>query len=178
MGGTPSLIGAFIFTALQAIVFLFVVIATPIAMFRGYWGPGCYTLWGAKADCGSTKYIARGIDAFGCGQRRNNMNGGAAFAIVSIVTTLVALICGVSILCKSPCSTLITIIFTALSVATILIAWACVAGVYNNIMCGRNGVPGTRFGYYLRYGAGFDLLVTAWCVEVVNLVILIVISVL
>lgn len=174
MGMISSFVGGIIFTAIQAIVFLFVLVATPTSQFNARGGGGCFTLWGYKLDCGSTKYNARGTAAFGCGHRRNNMNGGAAFAIFSIFTTLVALIFGVLMICRIPCSFIIPLVFTILSVATILVSWACVAGVYTTNMCSGTLSYG-KFSSWTTYGAGFGLMVTAWCLEVIAVVVLLVV---
>ncbi|KAK7199375.1 amastin-like surface protein-like protein [Novymonas esmeraldas] len=170
MGLIPPFIGAVVFTVLQFIVFLFVIVATPVAQFDPKSGSGCWTLFGFKNSCGSPGLDRTGTAAFGCVQRRNNMNGGAAFAIISIFTTLVALVFGVLMLLRISCAVFLPLLFTCLSVITILISWACVAGAYSIKMCNvyfYNGV---------NYGAGFGLMVTAWCLQVINVVVLVVLS--
>lgn len=176
MGLIPPAIGAMVFTVVQFIIFLFVVVATPISMFDSGFR-SCFTLWGFKPDCHKTHYVARGISAFGCGQRRNNMNGGAAFAIVSIVMTLITLIFGILIIVNVKCVRMIPLVLCVLSCITILISWACVAGVYSISMCNGSGsfLPGA-FKRYIVYGAGFGLMVTAWVLQVLNTIWFIIVS--
>lgn len=168
---------AIVFTIIEVLVLAFTVIGTPIAQFKPrHRGPGvksCLTMWGAKADCGSTSYSARGIDAFGCGQRKNNMTGAAVFAIVSIVVALILVLYGVLMVLNACQSAILPIILSILAVATLLVCWACVAGVYNNSMCNCNGcwMSGKLKNMNIEYGAGFILIVIAWCLQVVNCIL-------
>lgn len=84
----------------------------------------------------STKYTAHGVAAFGCGQRRNNMTGAAVFAIVSIIVALVLVVWGLLMVLRVCQSFLLPLILSLVGTATLLVYWACVAGVYNNKMCG------------------------------------------
>ncbi|CAD2219866.1 amastin-like surface protein-like protein [Angomonas deanei] len=182
MGVLSGVIAGIIYTILQAIVFIFVLVATPIDMFKPKnnnfwitipgWSPAgrgsCYTMWGYKTDCSSTKYTSKGTAAFGCGRRRNNMNGAAAFAIISIFLTLVALVFGILLICKC-LGAIVPLILSIIAMVTILISWACVAGVYTQGFCGGN-----PYKTNMKYGAGFGLLVTAWCLEVILVIFLIV----
>lgn len=170
MGLIPSFTGSVIYTVLQFIVFLFVFIATPISQLDSISSAGCYTLFGYKADCSSSHYNARGTSAFGCVARRDSMNSGAAFAIISIFVTLGALIFGLLMLLRIPCAVCIPMILTAISTITITISWACVAGVHERVICGW------RWGYTTHYGPGFGLMVTAFCLEFINLILLLVMT--
>lgn len=173
-----SSVGSIIFTVIELLVLAFCVIGTPIAQFKPKWGgyKGCLTLWGAKNNCGSTKYNARKEFAFGCAQRKNNMTGAAVFAIVSIVVTFVLVIFGLLVVLNMCTSFLLPLILSLLATATLLVCWACVAGVYNNSMCTSCTPSATCFspgklknmGY--KYGAGFILILIAWCLQVINCV--------
>ncbi|KPI82786.1 amastin-like surface protein-like protein [Leptomonas seymouri] len=176
MGLIPPFIGAIIFTALQFIVLLFVVVSTPIDQLKSKSTSGCWTFWGAKSRCKNTDHSATGTQAFGCAHRRNNMSGGGAFAIISILTTLTAFIFGVLMLLRIPCAVIIPLFLTCLSVVTILISWACIVGVYTERMCSTEGSKGTKMSDFMDYGAGFGLMVAAWCFQVINVVVLVLVS--
>ncbi|CAM42334.1 amastin-like surface protein-like protein [Leishmania braziliensis MHOM/BR/75/M2904] len=172
MGLLPPFVGALLFSAIQFLVLLFVVIATPISQIDSMTSKMCYTLWGSKSDCSKVGYTGRGKMAFGgCGQRVNNMNGGAAFAIISILTTLVALFFGIMMLIRVSCPVILPLFFTSVSVVTILISWACVAGAFTIKMCGDRWS-----NFAMKYGPGFGLMVTAWCLQIANVVVLSIIS--
>ncbi|CAJ1025785.1 Amastin surface glycoprotein, putative [Leishmania lindenbergi] len=171
MSTLHPLIGAIISTALQFLVFLFVLVATPISQFESVMGPGCFTLFGFKSHCSSLSVDTTGTAAFGCAQRRNNMNGGAVFAIISLFTTLAALVLVVMLLLRIPCTVPFALLFAALSVFTILISWACVAGAFTIKMCGDRWS-----NFAMKYGPGFGLMVTAWCLQIANVVVLSIIS--
>eukprot|EP00796_Vickermania_ingenoplastis_P006096 gene6096-biopygen3902 len=167
IGGT---VGAIIFTALEVVVLALTVIGTPIQQFKPkYGGNHCFTLWGYKADCGSTTYTIRGKDAFGCAQRKNNMVGAAVFAIASIVFSLILVLYGVMVILHCCTSFLLPVILSILTAGTLLVCWACVAGVFNNRMC-KHQVTDGKYKEWYDYGAGFALIVVAWCVQVVNVV--------
>ncbi|KPA79186.1 amastin-like surface protein-like protein [Leptomonas pyrrhocoris] len=176
MGLLPPFVGAVIFCALQFTVFLFVLVSTPIDQLKFKGSDACWTFFGAKIKCSNAKRSATGIEAFGCAHRRNNMNGGAAFAIFSICTTLAALVFGILMLLRIPCAVLIPLILTCLSVLTILISWACVAGVYSERMCSTSTSNGVKASAFMDYGAGFGLMVTAWCLQIINVVVLVLVS--
>ncbi|CAG9574596.1 amastin-like surface protein-like protein [Leishmania major strain Friedlin] len=166
MGTLRTFIGVTIAAVLQLAVFLFVIVATPISQFDVKNGSGCYTFIGYKTECSLSAVSATGTAAFGCKQRRDSMGSGAAFAIISILTTLAALVFIALMLLRIPCAVFPPLLFTCLSVFTILISWACVASVYSIRMCND---PFYRF---VHYGPGFGLMVTAWCLQVINVVVL------
>ncbi|GET88967.1 amastin-like surface protein-like protein [Leishmania tarentolae] len=168
MGCCSRFIGSLIFTIIQLCVLLSVIISTPISQIDSKASKLCYTFWGMKSDCSKTTYSLKGKLAFGnCAQRRDSMNGGAAFAIISIFTTLVALLFGLLMVIRNPCAVFFPLLFTCISVFTILISWACVAGALNIKMC---GIKWSLFA--LEYGAGFGLMVVAFCLQIINVLLL------
>ncbi|CAG9574597.1 amastin-like surface protein-like protein [Leishmania major strain Friedlin] len=172
MGLLPPFVGALLFTVIQFLVLLFVVISVPISQIDSKRSRACYTFWGMKSDCRKVHYTAKGKSAFGnCRQRLNNMSSGAAFAIISIFTTLVALVFGILMLIRISCAVVFPLIFTCISIFTILVSWACVAGAYTIKMC---GVKWCSFAF--EYGPGFGLMVTAWFLQIANVLVLVLIS--
>ena len=130
MGLLPPFVGAIIFCILQFIVFLFVLVSTPIDQLKSRHSDECWTFFGSKKRCSDAKRQSTGTAAFGCVHRRDNMSAGGAFAIISIFSTLAAFVFGVLMLVRIPCAVLIPLLLTCFSVVTILISWACIAGVY------------------------------------------------
>lgn len=160
-----------IYCLLEFIVLFCIVVGTPTAQFVPQGGGcGCFTMWGYKPNCGRTHYSSRGINAFGCGQRKDNMTASAVFAIASIAAVLLAFLYGALMYLKKCSGFLIPALLTLIASATLLVCWACIAGVYNNSMCNcSNCSRGGKFknlGY--EYGFGFVLVVIAWCVQVLN----------
>ncbi|KAK7199374.1 Amastin surface glycoprotein [Novymonas esmeraldas] len=165
-----SFISAVLFTVVQCVVVVLVVVATPISQIDSTRTKGCHTFWGYKADCTKTKYTQQGKAAFfNCAMRRNNMNGGAALAIISIVTTLVTLLFCVFMLLRVSCPVLLPFIFACVSVITTLISWACVAGAYSIKMCDWKWSDGVLGSLY-KYGPGFWVMIAATCLQFVNAV--------
>lgn len=163
---------AIVYLVAEFIIFALTVIATPIAQFKPKDSSSmCITMWGYKVKCSSTQYNAKGIAAFGCGQRKNNMTAAAVFSIASIVVLLLAVIWGLLLLLRMMRSYLIPGVLTLLATAFLLICWACIAGVYSIRMC-KDG-DGSKHSYKdgnLKYGAGFIMLVLAWVLQVLTCV--------
>lgn len=160
-------IATFVYIVVECVVFLFALIATPIAQFKleGF-ATMCITMWGLKLKCDSTKYDARGADAFGCDQAKNNMAAAAAFSILSIVVLLAAIAWGFLLILQKVSFKWIRPILALVATVFLLICWACVAGVYTSKMCEAADFEKysyKEFGY--RYGAGFGLMVTAWVLQ-------------
>ncbi|KAH9600028.1 Amastin surface glycoprotein [Trypanosoma melophagium] len=155
---------------IECVVFLFVLIGTPLETFRLHNPLGsdsCITLWGAR-NCGSASYSSRD---FRCNREKSTMNAGAAFAIISIFVTLVAILTFFLTGKLSPAG-LIGKICAILAVFTILIAWATPASVFHQHMCKMLSI---RLHSYKENGwhlaAGFGLMVTAWCLQIIAVVL-------
>lgn len=175
----PGFLGSVVFAIVQFLVFLFVLISTPLEHFvaKGNWGngSGCFTMFGYQNSCRGS-YTSKGTEAWGCVKRRDNMNAAGAFAIISIITTLAALVFGILMVIRIPCAVLFPVVLVLVSVLTILISWGCVAAVYGQNMCKGNAAVGAAFKFFTSYGPGFGLMVTAWCFEVVNLILIILLA--
>lgn len=186
-----SRIGLIVFTAIEFIVFLFTLIGTPIAQFvpvPHYWGNwvdhSCYTLWGIKVPCSSTKYSTKG-DVWlwsgdgnsNCKQRKRIMAAAGALAIISICISFLIVICGALLIWKGWRQLFIpTTVMCIVTFSTLLVCWACVAGVYHDRMCKRGyfGINMKDMGYKL--GPGFILILIAWILQLVNSVLMVVLN--
>lgn len=148
--------------------------------------PTCLTMWGAKAKCSCGNYIGTGKAAFGCATRRNNMNGAAAFAVFSLALLLTILVLsGLTIAGGLRIPTMVPPILSAVATATLLVSWACVAGVYSIHMCKvdleslldgdltstADAYDGKLMNMGFQFGAGFGLLVTGWVLQVFHCVL-------
>lgn len=152
-------------TVTHFLIFFFVVIATPVDVFKARSGAsvsGCASLFGWK-KCG-----AHGVSSgFKCGIK-SNMGGAAAFAIISIFVTLagfVLLLLSTLDIFKRP---LIVLIVDGVACLTMLISWGCVAGAYNQGNCAT--LPYNSVSYSYSYAGSFGLMVTAWVLEVLAIV--------
>ncbi|KAK7196205.1 Amastin surface glycoprotein [Novymonas esmeraldas] len=156
---------------LEAIVFILTVVGTPIDVFRSR-GPAsasvhvCYSMWGVK-ECGNhkTNPINAPYKGFPSSGIEKTMNAASAFAIISIFLTLVALVLTVLLVFKC-IFRVIPGIFSVLAFVTLLVCWACMAGAYN-----KNYGAGLRIKTGYTYVGGFGLIVTAWCVQTVEMIL-------
>lgn len=163
-------IGLIVFAVIQACVFALVLVATALAQFeeKPTIGAGCYTLFAYKERCRQLRASRTGTDAFVCAERRNYMVVSAVFAVLSILITLASTVFGVLMVLRIPCAVLFPLVLTYIASGTILVSWACMAVVYNRQMCATS----KAFKVTVRYAAGFGSLVTASCLQLIDLVLL------
>lgn len=164
----------YIFLVLACVAFLLLIIGTPLEMFRSRYSSTCVTLWGSRPTCGSSRYDPTD---WGCSSRNSKVNAARAFCIVSLILSALSILTGVLLALQVGFLAnrhLIPALLSLSTVLTLLIAWACVAGIYNESQCevideatGTVVVEGTALKEVYKYGAGFGLLVASWCLQVI-----------
>ncbi|KAH9577562.1 Amastin surface glycoprotein [Trypanosoma melophagium] len=168
-------LGAILYGVVGFIAFLFVLVGTPIDQFRERsqniaGNTPCLTLWGKKEKCYSLKYDIRPADLFrGCDKLVDRFRAAEAFAIISIGVMLVAVILGLVTCCCCGCLRWVACGLMGLSIVTVCIVWALMANAYNADVGGCLYTPLKRS---VKYGAGFALTVTGWCLIFVSLILL------
>lgn len=162
---------AIICLIIEAVIFLFTIVGTPIDAFRGkvtYMGyRSCYSMWGAKR-CGAHKVPSGQVNkGFPCKKTRDTMNAAAAFSIFSLFMTLVTMVMCILLVCK--CLTkLVPAILGIVCVITLLIVWACQAGAFHQ----RCTSMSAKISESMNYAGSFGLFITAWCLQIVNVVLM------
>lgn len=160
---TPRTIIALACLIVQFIVFLFVLVATPVDAFRvkrNSFTADCFSMWGRKR-CGNHRVI-RGLSnkGFGCSGVRSLMDAAAAFAIISIIVTLAALALAIlNFIGVFRIANIVALVVAACAFVTILISWACMAGAKTRTCNGLAPMKAYNFA------GAFGLMVTAWCLE-------------
>ncbi|KPA82139.1 amastin-like protein [Leptomonas pyrrhocoris] len=172
-------VGIVIYSILQFIAFLLILVGTPIDMFRAknedtIGNKPCVTMWGIKEKCYSTKYDIRPKDLFAlCKGRLDRFRAAEAFAIINIAIYLVACILGFVQLCCCHCLRWVCLLLNILGISAV-VTWAIMADAFGS----KSGADRFNIGYcgklkdFSKYGAGFGLFVTAWCLDIVNIVFL------
>lgn len=152
-------------TILHGIIFLFMLIATPVDVFKAKGSAQvqdshrCASIFGWK-PCGS-----HGVsEGFHCGIK-SHMGGAAAFAIISIFATLATFILYILALVEVFKRALVLLIMDLVCFFTILICWACVAGAYNSVKC--YGLPFDYVHFSYSYAGSFGLSVTSWVLQII-----------
>ncbi|ORC90983.1 amastin [Trypanosoma theileri] len=146
------------------LAFIFLVIGTPLGVLRNRVDPSiCYTLWGTR-KCSSPDYDYR-IAWDTCYGRRVRFAFAEAFTIIAMFfLVLNGIACWY---CLSGWNgkwwTFLLALFTF---ATNFVPWTVVASVYHTTYCGSDTYTKT----YTKYGPGFALLVTSFCVHFVGIV--------
>ncbi|CAJ1005159.1 putative Amastin surface glycoprotein [Leishmania naiffi] len=168
---SPALL---LYAVLQFIAFLFVLVGTPIDMLRQRNGGSrfgntpCVTLWGYKVQCYNSTYEAS-VDRLwmSCRRRRNAFRAAQAFAVISIfVYGLAAAFGFIALWC---CSRLrwVCLALNISGVITLCVVWATIVVTYYKAddLCDSENLISF-------FGSGFVLLVMAWCLDIINIVFL------
>nr|CCM17486.1 surface protein amastin, putative [Leishmania guyanensis] len=174
-------------------VFMFLVTSAPISQFRGSGirtdGSGgasklaSVTSWGLKNDCNNNHYDYRST-SITCARSRQLFQVAQAFYIIAVIVSfLSSLLSGLYFIGIKAKVALIVLGF--LEVVVALIPWVCMTAVWHNDYCGQstvminassgkaNGVPyGSVLRTAFKMSAGYGMTVTAWCVQVVGLTLL------
>nr|CAJ2465524.1 unnamed protein product [Leishmania braziliensis] len=163
-------IALLVYAVLQFIAFFFVLVATPIDMFRsrGHIGefPSCLTLWGFKRDCYSISADGTPSEIWAeCPGRLMRFRIAEALAIVSIFVYGAAFALGVVMLFCCSCLRFVCVALNILGVATLCVVWAAMAQIYHQDEI--ETCPALQIS--MNYGGGFTLFVLAWVLDILNI---------
>lgn len=174
-------IGIIIYSILQFIAFVFILVGTPIDMFRDksinrIGDTQCVTMWGLKTKCYSTKYDTRPKDMFtSCKGRLDRFRAAEAFAIINIAFYGLGCLFGFIMLCCCLCFRWLCLILNILGI-TSCVSWAIMVYAHSTTSDKVN-LP-SKANYclklkdYYNYGAGFALVVVAWCLDIIAIIFL------
>lgn len=170
-------VGLVFYCALQLCAFVLVLVGTPIDQFRSKGHDGligdtpCLTLWGYKDKCYSTKYDLRTKEIWAlCDDRRTHFLVAEVLSIISIGVFGAAAVFGfIQLCCCSSCCRCVCLLLNILGVGAAGVTWAFMVTEYN-IQYDNNACFKLKSLY--KYGAGFALFVTGWCLCLVNIVFL------
>ncbi|CAD2221613.1 Amastin surface glycoprotein, putative [Angomonas deanei] len=95
------------------------------------------------------------------------------FTVYGLILCIASVVVGILSLLTIPGTLCVSFILTILSVTFILIVWAILVAVRFSRMCEEDGIQYAPKGD-ASYSSGFALIVTAWCLAVVNLLLLII----
>ncbi|CAJ1013942.1 putative Amastin surface glycoprotein [Leishmania utingensis] len=162
-----------LYAVLQFIAFLFVLVATPLDMLYDKNGSRfdnrpCVTLWGAKDECYGLTYEMTSDEAWNvCPVRRNRFRAAQAFAIISIFVYGLAAVLGFILLWCCSHLRFVCLALNVTGIVTVGFVWASILVTYY-----KTEFPCLRENLYTVLGSGFVLLVMAWCLDIINIVLL------
>lgn len=181
-----NLFGPAFFTGVEFLALLFFVIGTPIDMFRlkdidSLGNTNCVTMWGFKEKCHSTTYDVTFSKALfdTCESRYNYIVLTQACSLITIAAFLICFFFALLACCctfRLCCCRVLIFIISIVGTITGAIAWGSMVTIYLNnqsddFMVELN-VLCSPWKLIFKYGAGFALLVTGWCLHAVNGLIL------
>ncbi|CAG9569379.1 amastin-like protein [Leishmania major strain Friedlin] len=167
-------IGLLLYVISQLLAFLFVLVGTPIDMFRPHntsriGNTPCLTLWGYKSECYSTKYDVRSDDLWAnCTDRLLQFRVAEALAVISIFVYGLAFIFGVLMLCCCFCLRWVCLTLNILGFGTLGVVWALMVVVYFK----DDGSSCRKLSDQYHLGAGFALFVSTWCRDIFSIIFL------
>ncbi|TPP51895.1 Amastin surface glycofamily protein [Leishmania donovani] len=166
-------IPAILYVVLQFVAFFFVLVGTPLDIFRdkspnGFGKFPCFSLWGIMFNCTLGENM-EGIDAYaGCPLRMHQFRAAEAFVIISIVVYGAAFILGLILLFCCPLLRRVCLTLNIVGVVTLCVVWALVVEMYHkdaNPRC-------QKFKEGASYSSAFVLFVLAWILDVINIFLL------
>lgn len=174
-------VGIAVYCVMQFIALVFIVVGTPIDMFRAkgvdtFGNKACLTLWGSKEKCYSTTYNTKPSELFAqCTERRDRFRAAEAFAIISIVVYGVAALLGFIQLCCCHCLRWICLMLNILGIFS-CISWSLMADLYfkntTSSVTWSASANCYRFSRDYKYGAGFALLIVGWALNFIAILFL------
>ncbi|KAL7696247.1 amastin-like protein [Lotmaria passim] len=198
MCNAPCRAGLVLYSIVQFIAFLFILVGTPIDQFRlstddMFSNSPCLTIWGWKNKCISATWNTRTNTLWSsCPDRKDRFRASEGLAIAAIVITLVASILGFVMLCCCRCLRWLNLILNLLGTGTGCAVSALMIDAYynrhdpyssvellvGNITCGAlrdnalvHGEVGTGAAHF-KYGAGFALYIVGWGLCFINIIFL------
>ncbi|CAJ1013585.1 Amastin surface glycoprotein, putative [Leishmania lindenbergi] len=162
-----------LYVIVQFIAFLFVLVGTPIDMFRPkdegrFDNSPCITLWGYKDKCYSRMLFQNSDDLWSpCPGRGSRFRVAQALVIISIFVYGTAAAFGFIMLCCCSSLRLVCLALNITGVITLCVVWASMVKTYYTL-------DGQCFGlrFRMNFGSGFALLVFAWVLDIINIVLL------
>ncbi|CBZ30188.1 amastin-like protein [Leishmania mexicana MHOM/GT/2001/U1103] len=162
------------YVVLQFIAFFFVLVGTPIDMFRQ--SPvlipeaACLTLWGSKVSCSAVRYDLTAYNYwYLCPKSRQRWRSAELFAILSIFVYGTAVIFGYMRVYFCGYLRWVCLALNVAGIITLGIVWGLVVYVYH-VPESINCISLKDFRYH--FGAGLVLFLIAWCLNIINIVFL------
>ncbi|CAJ1986444.1 Amastin surface glycoprotein [Leishmania donovani] len=167
-------VGIILYAILQFIAFLFVLVGTPIDMFRGttkdlFNISLCITLWGSKFECKTIMYAMPTDDQWKfCPTRLQHFHIAEILSIISVFVYALAALLGFIMLCCCSLLRWLCLVFNIAGIITLGITWGFMVVEY-----GRNEsrfCPPLRKDY--KFGVGFALFMVAWVLNLIDIIFL------
>ncbi|CAJ1986439.1 Amastin surface glycoprotein [Leishmania donovani] len=155
-------VGIILYAILQFIAFLFVLVGTPIDMFRGttkdlFNISLCITLWGSKFECKTIMYAMPTDDQWKfCPTRLQHFHIAQILSIISVFVYALAALLGFIMLCCCSLLRWLCLVFNIAGIITLGITWGFMVVEYGRNesrfcpLCGRT----TSLGSALLFHGG------------------------
>ncbi|AIN95876.1 amastin-like protein [Leishmania panamensis] len=164
-----------LYAVLQFIAFIFVLVATPLDMFRvkdlGRFGnTPCLTLWGGKENCNTVRSDTSYVELWSfCPDRLARFRLAEVFAVISIFVYGSAVLLGFIVVFCCTCLRWICLALNIGGALTVCVVWVLMVFDYQHAD-GLCPAINTRF----NFGNGFGLFLAANFLDIINIVLLLI----
>ncbi|KPA83093.1 amastin-like surface protein-like protein [Leptomonas pyrrhocoris] len=135
-----------------------------------YFERPCYTLWGMRNNCWNANYTLRVDDPkiAQCPDMRSRFEAAEAFSVIALFFLLFVLGASWYKLCGASIKTVVTLL-AAFTLAATIVPFAVVTAFYHTSFCNLDFLTHK----YTRFGAGYALTTTSFCIQTVGLILFI-----
>ncbi|TPP50357.1 Amastin surface glycofamily protein [Leishmania donovani] len=134
----------------------------------------CITLFGMKVDCYNKTYLETTEELWAeCFNRLNRFHAAQAFAIISILVYFAAFAFGLLLLFCCPCLRWVCLALNVAGILTLCVVWAAMVVTYYT----DDSADCVKAKDEFTFGIGFDLLMTAWCLDIIAAILMLFASV-
>lgn len=172
-------IGSIVFLFLFIASFAFCAGAIAIGMADSKHDSSCLSMWGWKPNCNKTWFRKYNFDRYlqtvtgepwrKCDKASQLMNGAQAFSVMCVIGTFLTSLCGVLEVLQYAELAVVACIMGSITCVATLISWTTMVAFWMNDMCGAG-----KFKDDYNMGVGLILFITAFCVEFVAIIVLVI----
>ena len=133
-----------------------------------YYDRPCYTLWGMRNNCWNANYTVRIDDPVikSCPAMRRRFEAAEAFIVVALFLLLFVFGASWLKICGSNIKTIVTLL-AVFTLGCTIVPFAVVTSFYYTSYCNKSFLTHRN----TRYGAGYALTVTSFCIQCVGLIL-------
>lgn len=166
--------GVLIFLFCVFIAFVFCIAGMPIGMFNSRQDSSCISIWGYKPKCLGTWFRHMDFEDFResglpCKKADSLIQGAQAFSVMCIIGGFLSVVVAFLEVFNYAELAVVAGIMSCINTVATLVVWSTMTAMFWANLCGT-GVYADTY----KMGAGLILFITAWCLQMVGNVALII----
>lgn len=170
-------IGVLVFSICVFAAFILAIAGIAIGMMDSRDSKACISIWGYKPKCLGTWFRTIKWEEFGnaedpdgyCKKGDSLMKGAQAFSVMSVIGGFLTVFVALLELFHYAELAVVACIIASIGMVATLVTWSTMLAMYWSNLCGQ-GVYADTY----KMGNGLILFITAWCLQMVGILVLIV----